>query len=328
MRLPEAFAQFHGRIALTPFSEERINSAWGRLHAYLVNRFDLADVFVYIQGSYANDTAVKPADQDGEYDLDIVSVHVEDGTPAEDAIEELTATLALDADLADRIEPNKSGRPCVRLRYADDPEGFGFHVDVVPARGQDPTATIEVPMRGQEGWRNSAPYAYTQWCQAQADLFPRTVRFLKRWRDEHGEGSVPSIVLQVLIASHLNPTAASDAEAVAGTLISMREILAQSPGSAPTISNPVLPAENLAERWDDDDYTKFCGELNEAVVLAEEALAAPDEQASHDAWVRLFGDDFPASPENVEKIGGGTPPPPPPDYPDQRQQAPTDERYG
>jgi hypothetical protein len=108
----------------------------------------------------------------------------------------------------------------------------------------------------------------------------------------------------------------------------MREFLAQSPGSAPTISNPVLPTENLAERWDDDDYTKFCSELNEAVVLADEALAAADEQASHDAWVRLFGDDFPGSPEKVENTGGGAPPPPPPDYPDQRQQAPTDERYG
>jgi predicted nucleotidyltransferase len=328
MRLPEAFAQFHDRIALSPLSEERINRAWGRLHGYLVEKFDLADVFVYIQGSYANDTAVKPADAEGEYDLDIVSVHVVAGTSAEDAIEGLTAALAEDADLSKRIEPNESGRPCVRLKYADDPEGFGFHVDVVPARGQDPTATIEVPMRGQEGWRDSAPYSYTHWCQGQPELFPRTVRFLKRWRNEHGEGSVPSIVLQVLIAGHLNPNTASDAEAVAGTLASMRDFLAQSPSSAPTISNPVLPSENLAESWDDDDYTKFCSELNEAVALADEALAAADEQASHDAWVRLFGDDFPASSERVEKLGGAAPPPPPPDHPDERQQAPTDERYG
>jgi predicted nucleotidyltransferase len=328
MRLPDAFAQFHERITLSPLSEERINRAWGRLHTYLVQKFDLADIFVYIQGSYANDTAVKPADDEGEYDLDIVSVHVEEGTSAEDAIEGLTAALADDVDLAERIEPNESGRPCVRLKYADDPEGFGFHVDVVPARGSDPTATIQVPMRGQEDWRDSAPYAYTQWCQAQPELFSRTVRFLKRWRDEHGDGSVPSIVLQVLIAGHLNHNAASDAEAVAGTLAAMRDFLAQSPSSAPSIANPVLPSEDLAERWDDEDYVKFCKELDEAVNLAHQALATADEQASHDAWVRLFGDDFPASPEKVEKAGGAAPPPPPPDFPDQRQQAPSDERYG
>ena len=61
--------------------------------------------------------------------------------------------------------------------------------------------------------------------------------------------------------------------------------------------------------------------------LADEALHAADTQASHDAWRRLFGDDFPATPANAN--GRGTvAPPPPPDYTTRRQQAPSDERYG
>lgn len=330
MRLTAAFEQFHDNIALSSLSEERINRAWGRLHRHLTSNYDLPDQFVFIQGSYANDTAVKPADSEGEYDLDLVCVSVAAGIAAEAAIKELTAVLSRDGDLKARIEPNESGRPCVRLRYADDPEGFGFHVDIVPARGADPTAVLEVPMRGFEDWRESAPYAYTKWCQAQPELFSRLVRFLKRWRDEHGDGSVASITLQVLIATSLAARASSDAEAVAATLAAVLDRLAAFPETPPQIPNPVLETEDLGERWKEEDYREFRAELEEAVSLADAALAAPDSQQSHDAWRALFGEEFPATPGDVEDEAGEGPPapPPPPDRPDPRQQAPADERYG
>lgn len=327
MRLEGACADFHDCIALSTLSEERINSAWGRLHALLTEKYRLADQWVYIQGSYANDTAVKPAEEDGEYDLDIVCICAAADASAADAIDDLTATLSTDADLKARIEPNETGRPCVRLRYADDPEGFGFHVDIVPARGTDPTAVIEVPMRGGEGWRNSNPYAYTLWCQQQPETFQRVVRFLKRWRDEHSDGSIASITLQVLTAAHLDAAATSDAEALTGTLIGIADFLATSPTEPPEILNPVLASENLSDRWDKEAYTEFRGELDAAVGLAQRALGMHDEQASHDVWRELFGDDFPATPGDV-KSQLPVVPPPPPDQPDRRQQAPQDERYG
>jgi hypothetical protein len=332
MRLPESFEQFHDTIQLSTLSEERINSAWGRLHRLLTAHYGLPDRAVYIQGSYANDTAVKPADADGEYDLDIVSEHVGDNVDPATALDQLTAVLTGDTDLDKRLVPNESGRPCVRLSYADDPEGFGFHVDIVPARAiGHPLASsdtlIEVPIRGHEGWRVSDPLAYTAWCQQQGEQFLRIVRFLKRWRDVHGDGSIASIVLQVLAAQRLDTYATSDAELVVGTLTNMQQFLGASPLSPPEICNPVLNGENLADRWKLEDYTKFRIELDEAISLATEALNASDIQASHDRWQRLFGDDFPASPAKV-KASRGAVPPPPPDYPDERQQAPTDERYG
>jgi len=235
--------------------------------------------------------------------------------------------LSEDGDLAERIEPNESGRPCVRLRYADDQEGFGFHIDVVPARGENPQGVIDVPMRGREDWRQSAPYAYTAWCHEQGEPFLRLVRFLKRWRDEHGDGSIASIVLQVLTATCLDRGAPSDAEAVEATLVNMQSFLGQSPDSPPEILNPVLETENLGDRWRNEDYAKFRRELDEAVALVSAALGDTDETRSHKAWVELFGDDFPATPADVSP-GGTEGPPPPPDYPTPRQQTPSDERYG
>lgn len=326
MRLNESFAKFHETVQLSTLSEERINSAWGHLYEYLRDNYQVRPRDVFIQGSYANDTAVKPATPDGEYDLDIVCL-TRDESDAHDAIEKLTAILSGDADLAKRLEPNESGRPCARLRYADDPDGFGFHVDIVPARGEDPQGVLEVPMRGQEGWRESAPYLYTDWCQQQPVAFARVVRFLKRWRSLHGDKSIASIVLQVLIAKNLDSAATSDAEAVASTLANTGAWLSLSPQEPPVLPNPVLPSENLSDRWEHEDYSRFRVKLAKAATLASEALNCRDAQGSHELWQQLLGDQFPVA---VERPDGGAPPPlpPPPDQPDPRQQAPTGERYG
>lgn len=328
MRLPDAFEEFHERIQLAALSVDRINSAWGRLHTYLTEKYVLPDAAVLIQGSYANGTAVKPASTDGEYDLDIVAVCVEESTGAEDAIRTLTEVLGEDADLAKRLGANKSGRPCVRLRYAPEDEGFGFHVDITPARDGQQGAPLDVPMRGYEDWRATDPLGYTRWClEIQPEQFRRNVRFLKRWRDEHHDGSVASIVLQVLVARHTPTHVQDDAESIVNVLAGIRQELAPFPSSPPVIANPVLPKENLADRWEADDYQAFVRELAEAFDLAQEALMADDVEHSHKTWQKLFGGAFPPAPSEPAKRRKVPPViPPPPDRP-QRQRAPR-ERYG
>ena len=327
MRLPEAFEDFHEEIQLAALSEDRINSAWGRIHSHLTEHYDIPDAAVVIQGSYANGTAVKPADSDGEYDLDIIAVCVEAATSGEDAITDLTAALGTDADLAARIEPNEDGRPYVRLRYTDEPQGFGFHVDVTPARGGQQGAPLDVPMRGYEDWRGTDPLGYTQWCLDQPEHFRRNVRFLKRWRDEHGDGCIASIVLQVLVARRTPLHTEDDAENVVTVLAGIQQQLAPYPSAPPVIPNPVLPDENLADRWKEDDYQAFLRELAEAVNLAQEALTSADREHSHTTWQKLFGAAFPAAPSKPAKRSSVPPViPPAPDYP-QRQRAPR-ERWG
>jgi predicted nucleotidyltransferase len=212
VKLDAAFSTFIDKIALRALSEQRIGSAWGRLHQFLTAAYDLPATHVFIQGSYANKTAIRPCDGDGEYDVDIVVVFVPLGMSAEEAIEDLRAKLEVDGDLSKRLEKDEPGRPCVRLRYADDPEGFGFHIDVVPARPLEPfppsvfdypktSPPQDVPMRGREKWRGTAPLEYTQFCLDRGERVRTTVRELKRWRDVH-EAQIKSIVLQVLVADH------------------------------------------------------------------------------------------------------------------------------
>lgn len=322
MELQAAFDEFYEKIELRALSEERIGRAWRRLHEHLTARYGLDDDQVLIQGSYANDTAIRPADADGEYDLDIVAICVEASASAEEAIRRLRDVLCEDEDLAKRLEPDEDGRPCARLRYAPEPEGFGFHVDVAPAREGQADAPLDVPLRGREDWRPTDPLGYTRFCLEQGEPFRRTVRMLKRWRDVH-DASIKSIVLQVLIHYSMPATAQSDAERVALTLRNIEGRFAGHQTNPPIIENPVLPSENLADRWESSDYQRFLTELAEARALAERAWQSGDESESHELWKKLFGSDFPDAPKRIPPL---TPPPPPP--PKRKPQPDRGRRYG
>jgi hypothetical protein len=43
---------------------------------------------------------------------------------------------------------------------------------------------------------------YTEWCRGQGEVFARTIKILKRWRDEQQavHAAIKSVVLQVLVA--------------------------------------------------------------------------------------------------------------------------------
>lgn len=322
MDLQDAFSIFFEKIELSPLTEDRIESAWNRLHEHLVAAYGVTVQAVFVQGSTANGTAVKPEDHDGEVDLDIIAHAVPADTPANDALDQLRAHLEADGDLAKRLTPDEPGRPCVRLKYARDPDdGFGFHIDITPARTGQEDGPLDVPMRGREGWKATAPSEYATWCHDRGEPFRRTVRMLKRWR-EHDDAAIKSIVLQVLVADAMAATG-SDAQRVVAALTGIRDRLASSPRTPPEIPNPVLPSENLAGRWSDEDYRRFRVQVGDAADRAQRALNASESATAHSHWKLLFGDAFPSAPP---RTGGLTPPPPPP--PTQRPNPDRGRRYG
>jgi hypothetical protein len=332
MRLREAFDTFYDAISLDAKPTEKIESASHGLKEHLVSAYGLAKSDIFLQGSYPNGTAVAPEDRDsGEYDVDLVAICAAPGGSANAVLDDLAAKLSENAMYRRLIRQEGSRKkPCVRLRYADDEVG-GFHVDVVPARvsqSDDSDAPLEVPRR-DEGWHDTAPLEYTEWCRKRGERFARTVMMLKRWRDVHQSArqSVKSIVLQVLAAQGLG-SHRSDGDALVETLSGMRTALAPHPDSAPVVTNPVMPAENLAARWEDSDYRNFLGELDEALVLGRRALESEDREESHKLWRQLLGGDFPAAPTDLAKRTGGPPATPAPGYERLKQETPRRERYG
>lgn len=291
--LPAQFEEFHERISLGPKPRARIESAFKTLQGVLCNAYGVDASDVFMQGSCANNTAVEPADEDeGEYDLDIVVVIPEGDVAATQALEDLQAHLEADGRYRDKVTPKK---PCVRLQYADDEIG-GFHVDIVPVRRapQDSDAPLEAPRR-DDGWHGTAPAEYTDWCLNQGEGFSRTVKMLKRWRDEHQDvrSAVKSIVLQVLISKCMPPDE-SDARRLATALTQMEALLASQPGP-PVVANPVLPSENLAASWSQESFNSFRQEVARARADAERAVNAPSDSLAAALWAKILGDDFPAA---------------------------------
>jgi SMODS domain-containing protein len=330
MLLPDAFNKFHDAISLGAKPTAKIESAASGLITYVCGKYGLAEGLVFLQGSYPNDTAVEPENSDGEYDVDLVCVAAQPWMSPEDALNDLEATLAQSAVYEELLKKEGSRKkPCVRLRYADDEVG-GFHVDVVPSRAStsaDPQAPLEVPRRG-DGWHDTAPQQYTDWCRDQGLRFARTVKMLKRWREHHQPArlNIKSIVLQVLAANNLG-TQSSDAEALVSTLEAIQAVLAESPDRPPRVQNPVLDAEDLAARWEPAAYKNFRRELGEAVELARRALDSIHENESHDLWCELLGDDFPAAPSDPG-MRTRVPPAAPPPGAHPTQAPPRRERYG
>ncbi len=284
------FEQFLENISLGDPQVSRINSAWRTVTEFLLASYGVPQQDIFLQGSYANRTAIEPVNG-GEYDLDVVAICVDSGTTANRALDDLEARFRADGRFRDRVHRKK---PCVRLEYAGDDVGT-FHVDIVPVRRTSALpAPLEAPRRG-EGWRETAPAEYTQWCQQQGHLYLRTVKMLKRWRAEQQSvrTAIKSIVLQVLVASWM-PQINDDATRISETIRALHSRL-RDLARPPVIQNPVLPTENLAASWSQESFDSFKRELAEAKEWADLALAADDPIETADIWRELFGDDFPSS---------------------------------
>lgn len=286
--MDDYFHQFDTIITLDGKQRKRLDSAASNVSGFLAEYYGISGSSVFLQGSYPNGTAIEPLDG-GEYDLDIVAVCVDDGRSADKVLDDLADAFRSDGRFSERVNPKK---PCVRLEYAEDEVGR-FHVDVVPTRRSTSNeAPLDAPRRS-DGWHETAPREFTQWCEQLGDRFARTVRALKRWRDENQtvRTAIKSIVLQVLAARHMPDIPEEDVR-LAETIRAMSAAL-KPLSSAPEIMNPVLDSEDLAKRWTDSSFRDFQAALSEAEELVDEALFAKNvgEACSH--WREMLGEDFP-----------------------------------
>jgi hypothetical protein len=281
------FDRFVKAISLDKRHLARMDIAASTLKSFLVNEYGLPFSDVFLQGSYPNRTVIEPV-EGGEYDIDLVAVCVDENVSSDAALDDLERRLIADGRHKDRIVRKA---PCVRLEYSEDDIGK-FHVDVVPLRRLPGMEELQAPRRGAP-WKQTAPIEYTQWCRDQGEHFTRTVKILKRWRDQQQEvhHAIKSIVLQVLISSVV-PNEKDDATRITATFRSLHTQL--SPLSAPPeVRNPVLPFENLAASWAVQQFFDFVAELSEAVELMNAIEATDDVGEAADLWRELFGPDFP-----------------------------------
>lgn len=281
------FDRFVKAISLDKTHLARMDRAAGALKDLLVKEYGLPASEVFLQGSYPNHTVIEPV-EGGEYDIDMVAICIDQNVSGDVALDDLERRLADDGRYKDRIVRKD---PCVRLEYSEDDVGK-FHVDVVPLHRRPGTGELLAPRRGSP-WKQTAPSEYTEWCRDQGEQFTRTVKIMKRWRDENQavHKAIKSIVLQVLIADVM-PEVDGDAFRIAETFRALYARL--SPLSRPPeVWNPVLPFEDLAASWSVQNFTDFVKQLGETVGAVAEAEVATTLAEATSIWNEVLGPDFP-----------------------------------
>ena len=161
------------------------------------------------QGSFRQETIIKPVNSDMGFDVDILFEMdpVDDWEPA-DYLNNLSAQLKKLDRYKDKVDTRGKTR-CVTIDYESD-----FHIDIVPTIE---TATGFVVMnKTTNQFEPTDGDGYAQWF-ARKNLttgkkhLTKTVRLLKYIRDSKGSFDVKSVVLTTLVGNQVLDTDKADA---------------------------------------------------------------------------------------------------------------------
>ena len=301
-------------LQITPTQFARAESAYRSVGEWLRKEgSSLApyDPEIYPQGSMAQRTTVRPLHGE-EFDLDLVSeLHGWTGSAIE-IHKAVGDRLAEHGEYKKMLEGKKR---CWRLNYSGE-----FHLDALPGRkaANGPGNAIEVPDRELGDWKPSNPTDYVAWFDAQArpyydavearkqeplpapqpgdarDPLRRAVQLMKRHRDVRFDGNPEnaprSIVLTTLAAKHYDRQE-SVGEALLWILNGIMLEIEGANGEPIEVLNPVNPAENFADAWEDDveAFEEFVEYIEQFAFELRELIKAPLEKEFGHRSGRLFG---------------------------------------
>lgn len=290
------------------FFTEKVNLNQGRLNllskriSAIENFLTKDEVFsehvaeVVPQGSFAHGTIIKPVGNK-EFDADIlVPLDEVDGWAACDYVQKLYEAFGRSATYKTMRSRKKR---CVTIDYAGD-----FHIDVVPFVTR--YGETYVANRITDQFELAAPDEFTGWLEGKSRItngnLVKIVRLLKYLRDHKTRYTVPSITLTAALAQSVsestkltNPDAYKN---VANTLRTLADELssqiATHPLDPPYIADPGT-GQNLADRWESDNYQTFRTRFTSYAEKIGEACDETDYDEAVKIWRDLFGPDFGAA---------------------------------
>ena len=234
---------------------------------------------IFPQGSMLLGTTVRPVDDEGEHDIDLVCHLTIDkqSITQKDLKDRVGDRLKEDDEIRKILEES---RRCWRLNYPRQ-----FHMDVLPAipnREQPPTGIL-LTDSDLHLWQKSNPKAYAEWfyqrmqvmlVRLKEELFKaesvyksieevpewrihtplqRAVQILKRHRDiyfaDNREHCPVSIILTTLAAKAYN-NQDNIVDAIVGIVRDMPKHIEFRDGKW-WVENPVEPEENFADKWNE-----------------------------------------------------------------------------
>lgn len=287
------------------FLNDKVNLNQNRLnllsqHVSAIENFLTKDeVFsVYVsevvpQGSFAHGTIIKPVGNK-EFDADIlVPLDAVDGWAACDYVQKLYEAFGRSATYKTMRSRKKR---CVTINYTGD-----FHIDVVPFVTKD--GATYVTNRKTDQFELAAPDEFTEWLEGKNRItngnLVKVVRILKYLRDHKTRYTVPSVTLTAALAHHVSDSTklvTPDAyKNVANTLRTLADELSRQIAAHPSDPPYIADAgtgQNLADRWQSDNYQTFRARFTSYAQKIGEACDESDYDEAVKVWRDLFGPNF------------------------------------
>jgi len=310
---------FDDKLKLDTTRAGRVTAALTRFEQFCATDAELkaaksGDVF--LQGSVATGTVIRPLDRD-EFDVDAVyPFHLNafpHGTSPTAILDWFIGRLSQSAFYRDKLIPRDR---CARIDYAGD-----FHVDIIPAtQTLDYHQPYAVPAKDLGSWVTNDPLGFANWVH---DLdtrsggidaeghgrFVRSCRMAKRWRDAMLSASCApsSILLVTMLGKHdpshhnynpplegpLYPKYQTDIAYLYDMLRLTHSCLQTSRRSA--FIHPTIKSEDLGRGWDQPKIELFLQRLSLCIECLRQGIYAQSETTSLEYYRKAFGDTFPAA---------------------------------
>lgn len=291
--MEESFKSFLENVVnLNPTRYDRAVSSVDTITKILKNSPVFGANFVSLkpQGSFRQETIIKPVNPDDDFDVDLLfeMKAVSEWQP-EDYLNRLSAEFKKIDTYKNKVDTRSKTR-CITIDYDID-----FHIDIVPAISL-PSGEM-IMNKKTNSYEITDGDGYAQWFEKQNKItngnLKRVVRLMKYIRDSKKDFEIKSILLTTLIGHQVLSIDIPDRDyrdtsTSFITLIKKLDSFLQLNPTMPVISNPVLQSENFNRRWDQNKYEKFRNKINECAKLITDIYQTKDISR----WQKIFGDKF------------------------------------
>ena len=313
-------------ISETAFnSAERSYKAIGKIFEDYFKDFK---IHVYPQGSTRLGTAIKPINENDDYDLDVVCEFLGDYFKSAEDLKKSVGKVLKENDIYN--EKLKEGKRCWTLEYADSAR---FHMDILPCKSSgkvDHSIDITNKENGKYEYKSSNPFLYADWFdkkqeeEIKRELIKRNIAFskdckiddlkkygirttlqkaiqiLKRHRDmtyinatkEELEDKPISIIITTLV-SYMYTGEESISELIYKFITRVDEYLKKDSDGNYIIKNPVDNEENFADKWKTypsrkEAFFNWINKLKKDLILSTKLLS-DDKVVRFEHLKEIFG---------------------------------------
>ncbi len=306
MTTNEAFEDFlENKVNLNLDRQKRIQKAEEVLTKFISGSDNFKDIYIKAvsQGSYRQGTIIKPVDDDGEFDVDLLLELKEMSEWEPKTYLVKLAEIFKDSDRYKDITETAGKTRCVTIDYEGD-----FHADLVPSIKKDGKSYVF--NKNTNKLEETDGDGYAQWFASQnlsaSGHLVDIVKLIKYLRDRSVQFDTKSIIITTLAGIMVVPGGSynSVSESFAVILAELSNFLNQH-DEPPTIENPAMPLEKFNRHWkgDIEGFKKLKKAVSKYAKIANDALALSDDEAL-DKWRELFGDEFALTEVNKINLTG------------------------